>query len=157
MEANQRIDLPNQSVAWSPCHIGEGLLIGANCSIGALAHVGRNTTLGDGCRIQGGAYIADHCVLNDGVFVGPNATLLNDRYPPSRNAERWRPVVVHSNAVIGGGATVLPGVAIGEHAVLAAGSTATKDVPDNEVWAGNPAKFLMMRSEYEQKGGRSDG
>ena len=91
------------------------------------------------------------------AFLSGQTPRCNDRYPPSRNAERWRPVVVHSNAVIGGGATVLPGVAIGEHAVLAAGSTATKDVPDNEVWAGNPAKFLMMRSEYEQKGGRSDG
>ena len=154
MGADQRIDLPNDSVAWAPCHIGKGLLIGTNCSIGALAHVGRNITLGDGCRIQGGAYIADRCVLSDGVFVGPNATLLNDRYPPSGNSEQWRPVIVHSNAVIGGGATVLPGVEIGEHAVLAAGSTATKNVPDNEVWAGNPAKFLMTRSEYEQKGGR---
>lgn len=154
MGADQRIDLPNDSVAWAPCHIGKGLLIGTNCSIGALAHVGRNITLGDGCRIQGGAYIADRCVLSDGVFVGPNATLLNDRYPPSGNSEQWQPVIVHSNAVIGGGATVLPGVEIGEHAVLAAGSTATKNVPDNEVWAGNPAKFLMTRSEYEQKGGR---
>ena len=149
-----RRTLPHQSVAWSPCYIGEGRGNGEKCSIGALAHIGRNITLGDGCRIQGGACIADGCVLGDGVFVGPNATMLNDKYPPSRNPNKWAPVKIGSKAVIGGGATVLPGVTVGENAVLAAGSTLTKDLPSDEVWAGNPAKLLMSRAEYEQKGGR---
>ena len=149
-----RRTLPHQSVAWSPCYIGEGLVNGEKCSIGALAHIGRNITLGDGCRIQGGAYIADGCVLGDGVFVGPNATMLNDKYPPSRNPNKWAPVKIGSKAVIGGVATVLPGVTVGENAVLAAGSTLTKDLPSDEVWAGNPATLLMSRAEYEQKGGR---
>jgi acetyltransferase-like isoleucine patch superfamily enzyme len=154
MATNQRRTLPLESVAWSPCHIGEGLVNGEKCSIGALAHIGRNVTLGDGCRIQGGAYIADGCVLGDGVFVGPNSTMLNDKYPPSRNADHWMPVKIESNAVIGGGATVLPGVTVGVNAVLAAGSTLTRDLPADEVWAGNPATFLMTRALYEQKGGR---
>ena len=148
MATNQRRTLPLESVAWSPCHIGEGLVNGEKCSIGALAHIGRNVTLGDGCRIQGGAYIADGCVLGDGVFVGPNSTMLNDKYPPSRNADHWMPVKIESNAVIGAGVTV------GENAVLAAGSTLTRDLPADEVWAGNPATLLMTRAQYEQKGGR---
>ena len=154
MATNQRRTLPLESVAWSPCHIGEGLVNGEKCSIGALAHIGRNVTLGDGCRIQGGAYIADGCVLGDGVFVGPNSTMLNDKYPPSRNADHWMPVKIESNAVIGGGATVLPGVTVGVNAVLAAGSTLTRDLPADEVCAGNPATLLMTRALYEQKGGR---
>ena len=154
MATNQRRTLPLESVAWSPCHIGEGLVNGEKCSIGALAHIGRNVTLGDGCRIQGGAYIADGCILGDGVFVGPNSTMLNDKYPPSRNADHWMPVKIESNAVIGGGATVLPGVTVGVNAVLAAGSTPTRDLPADEVWAGNPATLLMTRALYEQKGGR---
>jgi UDP-2-acetamido-3-amino-2,3-dideoxy-glucuronate N-acetyltransferase len=154
MQVSQRIALQNESVAWTPCHLGEGLTVGNKCSIGALAHIGRNTTLGSRCRIQGGAYIADGCTVESDVFIGPNATLLNDRYPPSKDAGKWQPVVVKSGAVIGGGATVLPGVVVGVSAVLAAGSTLTKHLPDNEVWAGNPATFLMTRPEYEQKGGR---
>jgi|TARA_B110000459_G_scaffold45590_1_gene50496 UDP-2-acetamido-3-amino-2,3-dideoxy-glucuronate N-acetyltransferase len=155
MPHNHAIDLQNGSVAWSPCHIGKGLTVGSDCSIGALSHIGRNVTVGDACRIQGGAYIADGCVLASEVFIGPNATLLNDRYPPSKDSEKWAPVHVAAKAVIGGGATIIAGLKVGENAVLGAGSTLTKDLPANEVWVGNPAKRLMTRSEYEQKGGRS--
>ena len=156
MSTNNRIALANESVAWSPCHIGSGLTIGANASIGALAHVGRNVTIGDGCRIQGGAYLADETTLGEHVFVGPNATVLNDRYPPSKDASLWRPVNIGSGAVLGGGATIVAGVNVGKNAVLGAGSTLTKDLPPEEVWAGNPAKRLMSRREYEEKGGRTD-
>ena len=144
-----RIDLSDDSVAWQPCHIGKGAIIGSKCSIGALAHIGSEAVLGDRVRVQGGAYIANECIVWDDVFIGPNATLLNDKYPPSRDATKWAPVIVEARAVIGGGATVLPGVKVGENAVLAAGAVLTRDLPSDEVWAGNPAKFLMTRTAYE--------
>ena len=145
----ERHDLGNGSVAWGPCHVGMDAVIGADCSIGALAHVGSEAILVDRVRVQGGAYVASICVLGDDVFVGPNATLLNDRHPPSRDRAKWLPVVVEAGAVIGGGATVLPGVTIGERAVVAAGAVATKDIPDAEVWGGIPARFIMSRADYE--------
>ena len=148
---NVRIDLANNSVAWSPCTIGVNLTIGSNSSIGSLAHIGRNVVIGDECRIQGGAYIADGCILGNQVFVGPNATLLNDRYPPSGNKALWQPVNVYDGAVIGGGATVVAGCNVGKNSVLAAGAVLTKHLPEEEVWAGNPAKFMMKRSQYESK------
>ena len=148
---NVRIDLANNSVAWSPCTIGVNLTIGSNCSIGSLAHIGRNVVIGDECRIQGGAYIADGCILGSQVFVGPNATLLNDRYPPSGDKALWQPINVYDGAVIGGGATVVAGCNVGKNSVLAAGAVLTKHLPEEEVWAGNPAKFMMTRSEYESK------
>tara|TARA_B110000305_G_scaffold47238_1_gene50436 strand:- start:2875 stop:3390 length:516 start_codon:yes stop_codon:yes gene_type:complete len=147
----QRLDLERGSVAWEPCHIGENAQIGANCSIGALVHIGRKVVLGNACRIQGGAYLADGCVLGDRVFLGPNSTLLNDKYPPSGNAQQWQPVQISNDAVIGGGATVIAGCSVGQNAVLGAGSTLTRNVPDNEVWVGNPAVFLMMRNTYDEK------
>jgi acetyltransferase-like isoleucine patch superfamily enzyme len=107
--------------------------------------------MGDECRIQGGAYIADGCILGNQVFVGPNATLLNDRYPPSGNKALWQPINVNDGAVIGGGATVVAGCDIGKNAVLAAGAVLTKHLPEEEVWAGNPARFMMKRSQYESK------
>lgn len=148
---NVRIELANHSVAWSPCTIGVNLTIGSNSSIGSLAHIGRNVVIGDKCRIQGGAYIADGCILGNQVFVGPNATLLNDRYPPSGNKALWQPVNVYDGAVIGGGATVVAGCNVGKNSVLAAGAVLTKHLPEEEVWAGNPAKFMMKRSQYESK------
>ena len=149
--SNERIELPNNSVAWAPCKIGTGLINGSECSIGALAHIGRDVTMGDRCRIQGSAYIADMCTLGDDVFIGPNATLLNDRYPPSGNKKLWQPITVNNGAVIGGGSTIVPGCNVGTNAVLAAGAVLTKSLPDNEVWSGNPAKYLMTREEYEAK------
>ena len=148
---NVRIDLANNSVAWSPCTIGVDLTIGSNSSIGSLAHIGRNVVIGDECRIQGGAYIADGCILGNQVFVGPNATLLNDRYPPSGDKALWQPINVYDGAVIGGGATVVAGCNVGKNSVLAAGAVLTKHLPEEEVWAGNPAKFMMKRSQYESK------
>ena len=147
--SGKRHDLGNGSVAWGPCHVGNGVIIGSDCSVGALAHVGSDAILGDRVRVQGGAYVASICELGDDVFIGPNATLLNDRHPPSQDRRKWLPVIVKDGAVIGGGATILPGITIGEKAVIAAGSVATKDVPSSQVWAGNPARFMMNRDEYE--------
>lgn len=151
LPSGKRITLDGNSVAWAPCCIGEGTVTGSDCSIGALAHIGRNVTLGNGCRIQGSAYIADECQLLDGVFIGPNATVLNDKYPPSGNKKQWQPVTIGRHAVVGGGSTILPGCDMGEYSVLGAGSTLTKPLPKHEVWAGNPAVFMMSRKAYDEK------
>ncbi len=153
MAGGERIDLPDGSVAWAPCYIGKDCQIGSDVSIGCLAHVGRNVTLGDGTRIQGGAYVADLSSLGDNVFIGPNATILNDKYPPSGNPELEEPVTIEGGVVIGGGATVLPGLIVHENAVLAAGSILTKNLPSGEVWVGNPARFHSTREEYEIRRG----
>jgi len=149
MSESNRIDLPEGGTAWSPCFIGQNTSIGKQSNIGALCHIGANVQIGQNVRIQGGAYIADGCVISNSAFIGPNATLLNDRYPPSGGV--WSPVKVGEGAVIGGGASVVAGVSIGENAVLAAGAVTSKDIPANEVWAGVPAAFLMTRSEYESR------
>mgnify|MGYP002869106752 FL=1 len=148
---SNRIALEKDSVAWSPCMLGDNFNHGSNCSIGSLAHIGRNVTMGDNCRIQGSVYVADGCTLGNDVFLGPNATLLNDKYPPSGDSKYWKPVTVESGAVIGGGSTILPGCNVGQLSVLGAGSVLTKNLPQNEVWAGNPATFIMNRHEYESK------
>ena len=90
-------------------------------------------------------------MLGNNVFVGPNATLLNDKFPPSGTKQLWQPVTVNDGAVIGGGSTIVPGCNVGVNAVLGAGAVLTKHLPDDEVWAGNPARFLMTRAEYESK------
>lgn len=147
----KRVDLPNGSVAWWPCHIGSDTEIGDGCSIGALSHVGREVVLGSNCRLQGGCYVADATRIGSNVFIGPNASILNDRHPPSGGKQFWQPVIVADGAVIGGGSTVVAGVRVGENSVLAAGATATTDIPANEVWGGVPAKYIMSRDQYEAR------
>jgi acetyltransferase-like isoleucine patch superfamily enzyme len=117
--------------------------------VAALAHVGRGVNLGHAVRVQGGAYIADETVIGANSFIGPNATILNDRHPPSGDRARWRPVVIGADVVIGGGATLVAGISVGDRAVAGAGAVVSKDIPAGEVWAGVPAEFLMTREEYE--------
>ena len=150
--SGQRVEL-DDAVAWWPCHIGRDAVIGKGSSIGALAHVGQRVVLGEGCKIQGSAYIADDCRLGNRVFIGPAATILNDKFPPSNDRGKWQPVHVGDEAVIGGNATVVPGNNIGARAVLAAGAVLTRPLPAGEVWGGNPATFMMTRDEYEARRG----
>ena len=77
------------------------------------------------------------------VFIGANVTFTNDRYPRSKN-EDWvlMKTIVHKGATIGAGSTILPGIEIGENAMVGSGSVVTKNIPAGEIWVGNPAKFL---------------
>ena len=123
--------------------------IGSGTNIGALSHIGRDVTIGETCKIQGSVYIADGCIIGNEVFIGPNATLTNDRHPPSGG--KWSPVVVEDKVVIGANATIVAGVRLCEGCVIGAGSVVTEEVPSEQVWAGNPAKFLMTLEEYESR------
>lgn len=149
--SGERVDLGDRSVAWWPCHVGEGTRVGAGVLIGALAHVGRECVLGDGTRVQGGSYLADAIEVGEDAFIGPGATVVNDRHPPARDRRRWRPPVIGARAVLGANSTVVGGVTVGDDAVLAAGAVATEDIPAGEVWAGVPARYLMSRAAYEAR------
>ena len=116
---------------WGDNQIGEGTRIGAYVEIG-------NAVIGKNCSIQAFCYICPGTVIGDDVFMGPRVTILNDKYPPSYG-KHWHPVTIKSGASIGGGTTILPGVTVGEKAIIGAGSVVTKDVPDGETWYGTAA------------------
>ena len=103
----ERISLSQTSYAHKPCYIGKNLHIGKDVSIGSMCHIGRNVTIGDGSNIQGSCYISDRTIIGKDVFIGPNSTILNDKYPPSGDANKWMPVQIHDRAVLGGGSTIL--------------------------------------------------
>ena len=150
---NRRVTLQNNATAWEPCMISTDS-VGSGTNIGALSHIGSDVTIGRDCRIQGSVYIANGCKIGNEVFIGPNATLTNDRYPPSGG--KWEPVVVHDNVVIGANATIVAGVVLNAECMVGAGSVVTSDVPTREVWAGNPAKFMMTLQEYNTKRDRNE-
>jgi len=151
--SGRKVELPHGAIAWQPCMIASES-IGRGTNIGALSHIGRDVTIGETCKIQGSVYIADGCIIGDEVFIGPNVTLTNDRHPPSGG--KWSPVVVEDKVVIGANATIVAGVRLCEGCVIGAGSVVTEEVPSEQVWAGNPAKFLMTLEEYESRRGSNE-
>jgi len=128
--------------------IEKGVTIEEGTRIGQNTYIGMNAKIGKNCRIMQHVTICKDAVIGDNVFIGPNSSFLNDKFPPTRISQ---PPIVESHAVIGGGCTIDPGVVIGFRAVVGAGSNVTKDVPDEEVWVGNPARFHMSRDEYDRR------
>ena len=127
------------------CTIGDNTKIGTFVEIQKNAHIGRNT------KVSSHTFICEGVTIEDDVFVGHNVSFINDKYPKATNAEGepqtetdWQvvPTRVKRGASIGTSATILCGVTIGENAVVGAGSIVTRDVPDNAVVAGNPARVL---------------
>ena len=149
VEESNYFDLGNGSRAWRPCHLGKDLKIGGQVNIGALSHIGNQVEIGKNSRIQGSVYVADQTIIGNSCFLGPGAVISNDRYPPSNG--KWSPVIIEDEVIIGASATIVAGVKLSHGCVIGAGAVVTRDIPNEEVWAGNPAKFMMKRSEYEEK------
>lgn len=98
--------------------------IGGGTRIGAFSDIGKNVVIGKDCNIQAHVTISNGCKIGNKVFIGPNTSLLNDKYIDGK----IEPVIVEDNAKIGGGVTVLPRVRIGEGALIGAGVTVTHDI-----------------------------
>ncbi len=137
-----------------------GCEIGDNTKIGTFVEIQKNARVGKNCKISTHTFICEGVTIEDNVFVGHNVTFVNDKYPKAVNAEGelqtdddWEVVstLVKRGASIGSSATILCGVTIGENAIVGAGSVVTKDVPDNTVVAGVPARVLK-RVKEEKKG-----
>ena len=92
--------------------------------------------------------ISNECVLGNNVFIAPNSSLLNDRYPKSNLLTS---PIVKDNVIIGGGVTILPDVILGENSVIGGGSVVTANVAPGKVLMGVPAKEVMTKEEYEAK------
>jgi acetyltransferase-like isoleucine patch superfamily enzyme len=110
--------------------------------VGTGSVIDADVTIGSNVSIQSSVYISNGCVCEDKVFLGPNCSLLNDKYPVRRgNLESPR---ICEGASVGGNATILPGVVVGKGAMVAAGAVVTKNVPDWHLALGNPATFQRL-------------
>ena len=128
---------------WQFSVILEGAKIGNNCNINCHVFIENDVTIGDNVTIKPGVQIWDGITIEDNVFIGPNVTFTNDLKPRSKQyPENFLKTTVKTGASIGANATILPGLTIGENAMIGAGSLVSKDIPDNEIWYGNPAKFI---------------
>lgn len=131
------------TLVWQFCVILKNAQIGHNCNINCNVFIENEVIIGDHVTIKPGVQIWDGITLEDHVFIGPNVTFTNDHFPKSKNINfELVKTVVKTGASIGANATILGGLTIGENSLIGAGSVVTKDIPANEVWVGNPAKFL---------------
>ena len=117
--------------------------IGDDVSIGTLSVVEHHVKIGNGVRIHTQAFIPEFSVLEDGCWIGPNVVLTNAKYPLSPGAkESLAGPVIRKGAKIGANVTILPGVIVGEHALVGAGAVVTRDVEPGAVVVGNPGRVI---------------
>jgi len=138
-----------------------GCEIGDESKIGTFVEIQKGAKIGRRCKVSSHSFICEGVTLEDEVFVGHGVMFTNDLYPRATNADGslktdadWTcvPTLVRKGAAIGSNATILCGITIGARATIGAGSVVTKDVPDDAVVAGNPARVVGGG----QKAGRSD-
>ncbi|WP_292468273.1 acyltransferase [Methanolobus sp.] len=123
--------------------IRENTLIGDNVLIGTNVIIDGNVRIGNNVSIQGNVYIPTHVTIEDNVFIGPCAVLANDKYPIRGEYHPEGPII-RKGVSIGANATLVPGVEIGEGAMVAAGALVTKDVPAWKLAIGCPAKIVDL-------------
>jgi len=127
---------------WAYAHILPGAVIGADCNICDHVFIENDVKLGDRVTVKCGVQLWDGLRVEDDVFIGPNATFTNDRFPRNRQPPvKYPETYIRTGASIGANATILPGITIGQHGMVGAGAVVTRSVPPFSVVVGNPARI----------------
>jgi UDP-2-acetamido-3-amino-2,3-dideoxy-glucuronate N-acetyltransferase len=134
--------IPATTNIWQYVVVLPNAIIGENCNICAYCFIENDVVIGNRVTVKCGVYLWDGIVIEDNVQIGPNVTFTNDKYPRAKQKFELQRTTIKKNASIGAGSIILGGITIGENALIGAGSVVTKNVPANELWLGNPARFI---------------
>ena len=127
---------------WQSAVILPGAFIGKNCNINCHTFIENDVKIGHRPTIKSGVYLWDGIEVADDVFIGPNVTFVNDKYPRSKQyPQKFQVTKIDNFVSIGANATIMGGVHIGKYALIAAGSLVTKDVPPFSLVLGSPARI----------------
>ena len=128
---------------WAFAHILSGAVIGEDCNICDQTFIENDVIVGNRVTIKCGVQLWDGTTVEDNVFIGPNATFTNDIFPRSKQyPDQFTRTMLRKGASIGANATILPGLIIGQNAMVGAGTVVTKDVPPYAIVVGNPARII---------------
>ena len=132
--------------------VREDTVIGDDCSIGSGTVIEFSVRIEDGVRLHSQCFVPEHSVLEAGCWLGPRVVITNARFPASpRTKSSLEPVLIKKGAKVGANATLLPGIVVGAGSLVGAGSVVTRDVPDDAVVVGNPARVAGLVSELRDK------
>ena len=142
----------DKTKVWQFSVVLEEAELGKECNICSHCFIENEVLIGDRVTIKNGCKIYDGVVIENDVFIGPNVVFTNDIFPRSKKFLNSYPLTrVQEGASIGGGAVILPGVIIGKGAMVGAGSVVTKSIPENAIYAGNPARRIGSVFEKDNK------
>jgi len=139
----QTTNIGENTTIWQYTIVLEKAIIGNNCNINSHCFIENNVVIGDNTTVKCGVYLWDGITMGNNVFIGPNVTFTNDKFPHSKvYPETFQKIMIEDMVSVGAGSIILGGVSLGKGAMIGAGSLVTKDVPEGELWYGNPAKFI---------------
>jgi UDP-2-acetamido-3-amino-2,3-dideoxy-glucuronate N-acetyltransferase len=139
----QTPNIGENTLVWQYCIVLPKAVLGNNCNINCHVFIENEVVIGDNVTVKSGVQLWDGITLEDDVFVGPNVTFTNDSYPRSKKYKNiFSNTVVKKGASIGANATILSGLTIGSYSMIGAGSVVTRNIPDFELWVGNPARLV---------------
>lgn len=151
VELNDNVEIGDFSL------ISKGTIIGPDCKMGAYTKIGKNVSMGSGCHLTSFCEIRDNCKIGNKVLMGSRCTLsagtiVEDsvilKYsfvatdtPDLNNREVKKTVVLKKGSQFGANVMIMPGLIIGENAVIGACSQVRHNVPDYQIWFGYPARY----------------
>jgi acetyltransferase-like isoleucine patch superfamily enzyme len=150
-DVSTNVSIGQGTSVWNNAQIREDASIGEECIIGTGVYIDFGVQIGDHVKIQNGAFVYHGVAIESGVFIGPGVIFTNDKKPRAINPDGslksnddWEvgPIRVCYGASVGAGSVILPNVTIGQFALVGAGSVVTRDVAQQALVVGNPARQI---------------